>query len=51
LPPEEAAKFYNDWFLGWFHSVSTQLREFYLSLGATGFADIGNTAVEVPGSK
>lgn len=51
LPPEQAATIYNDWFLGWFHSDSTQLREFYRSLGATGFADIGDIAIEVSRSK
>lgn len=39
LPPEEAATIYNNWFLEWFYSASDKLREFYRSLGATGFAD------------
>lgn len=51
LPPEQAATIDNDWFFGWFQSASTQLREFYRSLGATGFADNEDTAVEVSRSK
>lgn len=42
LPFEEAATIYSDWFLGWFFSTSTKLREFYRSLGAKGFEGTGD---------
>lgn len=48
LLPEEAATIYDDWFLGWFQSASTQLREFYRLLGAEWFADSAANAVAVP---